>query len=70
MDFLPVYSEYQQDIHNNFEEEIEKYISNEDLIRRKNSHDKILREVLNKDDYIISSMEKYGNRGIYKKIND
>ena len=70
MDFLPVYSEYQQDIHNNFEEEIEKYISSEDLIRRKNAHDKRLREIFNKDDYIISSMEKYGNRGIYKKIND
>ena len=70
LDLQSIYCELQQDIHNNFEDEIENYISVEDLIRRKNAHNKILKEVYLKDDYVIASMEKYGNKGIYKKIND
>ena len=70
MDFQSIYCEQQQDIHNNFEDEIENFISIEDLIQRKNAHNKILKEVYLIDDYIIASMEKYGNKGIYKKINN
>lgn len=70
LDFQSIYCGQQQDIHNNFEDEIENFISIDDLVKRKNAHTKILKEVYLIDDYIIASMEKYGNKGIYKKIND
>jgi hypothetical protein len=69
-DFVDIYSQCQQDIHNGFEGEIDKYISLKDLIRRKNAHNIILKKVYHLNDFTISSMEKYGNKGIYQKISE